>query len=278
MIFLAVLLPTSSARADTSGSMSIRAEELFQQGRALRAAGLGSLACAVFEASRRLQEGIGVTLYLADCYESVGDTARARSEFTRAELLAVDRGDPRWEVARRRAAALEPTGLAPPPPSSASRREGSEPALVPAPQPAASQSPEPRPTEPDAHPSPSAYAAIDARPAGGDARRWIGIGIAGAGVVGLAVGTAFGTIALSDVARSNQGPCGADGRCTSAGLALRGQAVDAARISTLGFVAGGAALATGITLCVTAPRSDVKAAVIATPATGGAVAAISGRF
>ena len=74
----------------------------------MRAAGRGSAACAAFEESRRLEDGIGVTLYLADCYESLGDTARARSEYTRAELLAVDRGDPRWEVALRRAAALIP--------------------------------------------------------------------------------------------------------------------------------------------------------------------------
>jgi serine/threonine-protein kinase len=277
VVILAALLLTSSARADTTRSASMQAEVLFQQGRALRAAGLDSLACAAFEASRRLEEGVGVTLYLADCYESVGETARARSEFTRAELLAVSRGDPRWQVARRRVDALDPPHSAAPA-ASQIPREGTEPA-PPATAPRVSPPPpDLPPKEPDAKAVGPLYVPPEAHSGGGDARRWIGIGLAGAGVVGLAVGTAFGAVAISDVNESNQGPCGADERCTSAGLALRQQAVEAARVSTLGFIAGGAALATGIALCVTAPRSDVKAAIVTAPATGGALAAIAGRF
>jgi hypothetical protein len=277
VVFLAVLLPTSSAHADTSRSTTMQAETLFQQGKALRAAGLDALACAAFEASRHLEDGVGVTLYLADCYESVGEMARARSEFTRAELLAVSRGDPRWQVARRRVDALEPQHPAPAA-ASPTPREGTEPA-----PPVATPREAPPPTEvvakePDAKPRPPIYAPPEGRSGGSDARRWIGIGMAGAGVVGLAVGTAFGAVAIGNVNESNQGPCGADDRCTSAGLALRQQAVEAARVSTLGFIAGGAALATGIALCVTSPRGDVKAAVVAAPSSGGALAAVAGRF
>ena len=97
-------------------------------------------------------------------------------------------------------------------------------------------------------------------------------------MIGLAVGTAFGAIAAADLSESNPGPCDADGRCTSEGLALRQHAVEAARISTLGFAAGGAALVTGITLCVSVPRTDVTATIIPAAASGGAIASLSGRF
>ncbi|MGH7434996.1 MAG: hypothetical protein ACRENE_04915 [Polyangiaceae bacterium] len=281
------------ARADATGPSSGRAEALFREGRALRAAGRSSAACTAFEESRRLEDGIGVTLYLADCYESLGDTVRARSEYTRAELLAVERGDPRWEVALRRAAALvraapvRPAEVRVAAASSATAVETTSPQAV---RPEVSGTPPGEPARvPEVAPvtaphadgrvlpsSPGPLSAPRARP--GDARRWVGLGIAGAGVAGLALGTAFGAIAAGDLSQSNHGPCDAAGRCTSDGLALRQHAVEAARISTLGLAAGGAALVTGIALCVTVPRTDVTAAFIPAPATGGALASFAGRF
>ena len=62
----------------------------------------------VFAESKRLAPGLGVTLYLADCYERIGRTASAWTEFKAAEGLARARSDQRAEVARALAQALEP--------------------------------------------------------------------------------------------------------------------------------------------------------------------------
>src|SRR6185312_16290967 len=88
--------PASPAKlGEASAPDAARAEELFDAGRSLRGAGRILEACAAFEESRRLDEGIGVTLYLADCHEQAGDRGRALREFRRAEALAVARGDAR---------------------------------------------------------------------------------------------------------------------------------------------------------------------------------------
>jgi hypothetical protein len=85
-----------------------RAEALFNAGKALTDSGQYVDACAKFAESKRLAPGLGVTLYLADCYERIGRTASAWTEFRSAEGLARERNDKRSEVARARAQALEP--------------------------------------------------------------------------------------------------------------------------------------------------------------------------
>src|SRR6202043_1677003 len=64
-------------------------------------------ACAKFAESKRLAPGLGVTLYLADCYERIGRTASSWAEFRSAEGLARERNDKRADVARGRAQVLE---------------------------------------------------------------------------------------------------------------------------------------------------------------------------
>lgn len=85
-----------------------RADVLFRVARELRAAGLYSDACPKFAETQRLVPGIGVTLYLADCYEHLGRLAWAWTEFRAAEEVARQHNDSRAGVARSRAAALEP--------------------------------------------------------------------------------------------------------------------------------------------------------------------------
>jgi hypothetical protein len=85
-----------------------RADALFNAGRILRDAGLYADACPKFAESERLAPGVGVMLYLADCYAHTGRSASAWAEFRKAEQLARDRNDKRAEVARSRAAELEP--------------------------------------------------------------------------------------------------------------------------------------------------------------------------
>ena len=66
-------------------------------------------ACGKFEASNRLDAGLGTLLFLADCYEKAGRIASAWATFREAESIAAGRSDgPRTQVAKDRAAALEP--------------------------------------------------------------------------------------------------------------------------------------------------------------------------
>ncbi len=95
------------ARAQSKDDVA-RADALFNAAKALTDAGNYADACAKFAESKRLAPGLGVTLYLADCYERIGRTASAWTEFLAAEGLARQRNDKRADVARQHAQALEP--------------------------------------------------------------------------------------------------------------------------------------------------------------------------
>jgi hypothetical protein len=85
------------------------AEALFQAGRDLMSSGKFAEACTKFEASQRLDSGLGTLLYLADCYEKAGRIASAWATFREAESIAGGRDDhARAEVAKQRYTALEP--------------------------------------------------------------------------------------------------------------------------------------------------------------------------
>ncbi|MGA7124631.1 MAG: tetratricopeptide repeat protein [Polyangiaceae bacterium] len=106
MLAVALLGP-AVARAQGPDDVA-RADALFNAAKQLRDAGQYADACPQFAQSSRLAPGIGVSLYLADCYEHVGRTASAWTEFNKAEKLARERNDKRAELARSRAQALEP--------------------------------------------------------------------------------------------------------------------------------------------------------------------------
>jgi hypothetical protein len=256
MMAAILCVTTSLARAD-SGTDRDRAEALFEEGKALRGQGLYPAACADFEESRRLDEGIGVTLYLADCYEQAGDVSRALTEFRHAEALAVAHGDERAVVARRRADAIE------------ARANANHPVADGA-TPVAESSVVAR-----VSPLTSRDEAVAKSRA---TRRWIGVGVAGAGVIGIGVGATFGVIALSKLSRSNDGPCSPDDQCSSAGLTLRRQSAEAATASTIGFAAGAAALAAGIGIYLSAPHVGEGVTLAPTLSAGGAGALLQGRF
>jgi serine/threonine-protein kinase len=94
------------ARAQARSDVA-QAEALFNAAKALLDGGQNAEACAKFAQSKRLAPGLGVTLYLADCYERIGRVASAWTEFRAAEGLARERNDKRADVARERAQALE---------------------------------------------------------------------------------------------------------------------------------------------------------------------------
>jgi hypothetical protein len=102
----AVLAPVS-ASAQSKDDLA-NADALFNAAKAMLDAGQYADACGKFAESKRLAPGLGVTLYLADCYERIGRTASAWTEFKTAEGLARARNDQRAEVARGRAQTLEP--------------------------------------------------------------------------------------------------------------------------------------------------------------------------
>jgi hypothetical protein len=84
-----------------------RADALFAAGKQLRDAGAYEDACSKFSQTAELAPGIGVSMYLADCYQRMGRTANAWSEFRKAEQMARERNDSRVDVAKGRADALE---------------------------------------------------------------------------------------------------------------------------------------------------------------------------
>jgi hypothetical protein len=102
-VAIAVMSPAGAGADEVS-----RADALFNAAKQLRDAGQYADACPQFAQSSSLAPGVGVSLYLADCYEHVGKTASAWIEFRKAEALARDRNDKRAEIAHARALALEP--------------------------------------------------------------------------------------------------------------------------------------------------------------------------
>jgi hypothetical protein len=85
------------------------ARELFREGRALADAGNFEAACPKLEAASKLYVSAGTILSLGDCYEHLGHTASAWTDFGQALSVAqrTSRQDAAAE-AQRRQAALEP--------------------------------------------------------------------------------------------------------------------------------------------------------------------------
>ena len=115
----------------------------------------------------------------------------------------------------------------------------------------------------------------------GATNRWVGIGAGALGIVGIGIGSAFGLIAQSKLSQSNQlGYCNSTDHCTPGGLGLRKDASDAASLSTVFFVIGGVAVASGVVLYLTAPHARSGAALTLAPApvAGGGGAILRGTF
>ncbi len=95
----------------------------------------------------------------------------------------------------------------------------------------------------------------------GKTQRIVGIAVAGVGVVGVAVGSIFGLVAIGKKGDTSSN-CNSDlSRCNSAGVDAMSSARSSATISTVGFIAGGALLAGGIVLYVTAPKPNEEKTV-----------------
>lgn len=105
---LVCAMGTCAFEARAQGPDKAAAEALFGEGRRLLAEGKTAEACPKFEASQKLDPGVGTALNLAECYEQIGKTASAWAQFREAVSLARAIGSvDREQLARERAAALE---------------------------------------------------------------------------------------------------------------------------------------------------------------------------
>jgi hypothetical protein len=303
------------ARAQAA-SDAAAADALFHEAQKLAAAGNYADACPKYAESLRLDTGIGVMLYLADCYERTGKTASAWAEFREAEELATKQADKRAAAAHQRAAILEPLlarllirlGPGADVPGLELKRDTT---LVGRPQWEV-----PVPVDPGVHTviasapgkktrtlsvlvvaggSPTALAIepledegatstehpalpeslpplAPARTGGsGSTQRIISYGVGAAGLVGIVVGAYFGfdTISKNNSANSNGcHPSGDANPCEQPGLKINQEAQRSATASNISFGLGAAALAGGVVLYLTAPRSPAPAVGLGTTPDG----------
>jgi hypothetical protein len=112
----------------------------------------------------------------------------------------------------------------------------------------------------------------------GHTQRALGISLGAAGIAGIIVGAVFGVVAKSTYDNAVKSECGGDpNRCTSQGAQDGRAAHSQATVSTVAFIGGGALLAGGAALYLTAPKSgDVS--VSPTVGSGGAGLALHGRW
>jgi len=115
-------------------------------------------------------------------------------------------------------------------------------------------------------------------------RTYAALGVGGAGVAAVAVGVVFGLKARSSYNEA-KALCGEDMVCPDQSLLSQDQqlvsdARSSATISTVLVIGGGAAIATGVVLYLTAPRSRERATarLVPVPHQGGAGLALTGAF
>jgi len=102
------LVVFSSVAAHAEPRDPVAAEALFDEARQLMKDGSFARACGLFEASQKLDPGVGTLLNLGDCLEKVGRTASAWARFREAASAALSAGQSeREQIARARAAALD---------------------------------------------------------------------------------------------------------------------------------------------------------------------------
>jgi hypothetical protein len=128
----ALFVGESAAHAQSAQDQAT-ARALFNEARQLMKAGRYADACPKLESASRMYEGSGLLLNLGDCYEHLGRTASAWTEFGAAVAAAerARRGND-YAEAQRRQAAVEPklarlvVRVAHPSPGLVVKRDGSE--------------------------------------------------------------------------------------------------------------------------------------------------------
>jgi tetratricopeptide (TPR) repeat protein len=283
---------TSSAQSDETSRTA--AETLFVEAKKLMEAGKFAEACPKFADSQRLDPGVGTLLNLALCYERQGKVASAWSKYREAAAAARSANQTdRDGMARQRASALESrlSRLTVTVPTAIASSEGLEVRLDGVAIPASLWNVA-APVDPGDHtvevsakgkkpwstrvqvappanptvtvpglengpvePTPALASAADGEPVRAkNPQRIIALAVGGAGVVGIAVGSAFGLSAKSTYQKADSA-CSANNVCTASGEDTRNEAFDKATVSTIAFGLGGTALAAGAILWFTAPKN-----------------------
>jgi hypothetical protein len=290
-----VALGTGTGRADVSNENRAAAQALFDQGRSLVKAGRMQDACPKFEESQRLDPGIGTQLNLADCYERTGRTASAWTLYVEVAAAARQAGqEERATHAATRAAALKDKlsrlvivvpkeGRAP----GITVERGSLSV-------GEAQWGAPMPVDPGSHTvrasapgrstwqttidiaadgttktvtvpplglapqapvssvSPSRSVDVGAERSPSSSQKTIAYAAGGLGIAGIAVGSVFGGMAMS---KKNDARCEANVCASQDQASTYDEARKAGNVSTIAFAVGGAALAAGVVLYLTAPKS-----------------------
>jgi hypothetical protein len=132
------------------------------------------------------------------------------------------------------------------------------------------RTPAPRVESIETQPPPAPEAPRDTA---GNGQRLTGALLAGAGVLGIGVGTFFSFDAKSTYDASNQGDCSTDNMCNSAGVHDRDVANQKALVATLAMGIGAAAVVSGAVLYLFAPRGGRASVALAPDAHGAAMRA-----
>jgi hypothetical protein len=235
MLLGGVIAPREVFAADT---IEVQSRQLFKKAEGLANDGQWSQACPLFKAAHDLHGTGGTALRTADCYEKLAQYDRALEMYQYiVDHAATDKEPERVKLAEGRVAALKKQ-LRPDQPAPAPVATPAAPPTAPPP----TAPPPPPPLRPNRVP---AFVAI------------------GVGAAGVAVGSAFGVLALSQAKEIKQ-QC-PSGRCPDPVLASEaGAATTKAWVSNVGFGLGLAGVATGVALLVTGfPKAQqaVKSAV-----------------
>jgi hypothetical protein len=326
-IVLAVSLWPARGHADDRAI----AQQAFQEGRQLMAAGKFTEACPKFAAAAQLSQTPGVRLNLAECYGKLGKTASAWAKANEALAIAERTGDAAAAaLARTQLAALqsklcyltilvdkekptqglevqldgeklpaavwgtslpvdpgdhEITATAPGHKSSSTKASLSAEnakATVSVPALAAEDEPSAAPSGSSAAPEPDSTSDTSGGGWSRGTAHTLALVSGGLGIVGIGFGTAFGLDANSKKASYQQHE--ANGRCVDAQCATISQgALTSATISTVAFIAGGALVAAGAVLWLTAPagaEQHAEGSVAVVPVAGPSAwgAGVSGSF
>jgi hypothetical protein len=313
-VFAVALLVSAPSFAATTDANHSAAVESFRRGTQLVEAGKLQEAVDAFrDALQREPASVGARLDLADCYEKIGTPASAWREYVIAEAYARKAGDARQSMARTSAAGLEsrlllvrllgPNASAPVElrvdgdlVAEEIVRRGSI-AVAPGQHRVALAAPGKKPLSEEitgaagetralavvledevSLPPPVRDEPAPASPAASSQKTW-GLVLGGAGLAALGAGAVFGGVAVG-----KKSSLEAESNDPSVGAARfygdRSNADNLATVSTVSLITGGVALAAGVVLVATAPRSRQSGWLRFAPSVGrGAVGAMAtGEF
>ena len=301
------LLLTAPAFAQASSSNQAAAEALFDEGRRLAAAGKHAEACPKLEASQKLDPALGTLLNLADCNEKIGKTASAWAEYREAISLARQAGSAEREAfaadrakaleahlstltiraaggdgaqaldVKRDGVAVDSATLGTPIPVDPGTHEitasgaGLKPWSTKVDVGGDAAKVEVEIPKLEADDSGGAATTPGNEPAqqasGSSSQKPIAIAVGAVGIVGIGVGAFFGLAASSNWKDAKTGCDDFPNGCPPDHVEKQQSASTQATVSTIAFIAGGAALAVGTVLWFTAGSGNKQAAIGIGPGT-----------